>query len=59
MCSNTEALEIDLEGFSKTELIHIITYAHEREMTFNQAIVDLLTKALSYFEKEKNISTDS
>ena len=35
-------LDIDLEEFDKDTLIHLIMYAHQREITFNQAICQIL-----------------
>lgn len=39
-----EEVEIDLEEFSKEELINIIVAANEKDMTFEEFLVDSLTK---------------
>ena len=39
-----EEVEIDLNEFSKEELISIITAANEKDMTFEDFLVDTLTK---------------
>lgn len=46
-------LEINLEEFSKEELIHLILDAHERDLTFNQAIERILKENLDRLEREK------
>lgn len=46
----TECLEINLEDFSKEELISLIRAAHSKDMTFNQFIVYVLERALNEFE---------
>ena len=46
----TESLEINLEDFSKEELISLIRAAHSKDMTFNQFIVYVLERALNEFE---------
>jgi hypothetical protein len=43
---NTSTLEIDLEDFDKAQLIRIIMYAHENDITFNETIVKILTSFL-------------
>lgn len=43
----SEPVEIDLDCLSKEELIVLISYAHQHDLTFNQALVDILTKFLS------------
>jgi hypothetical protein len=45
---NISALDIDLNDFDKEQLIKIINYAHERDLTFNETIVELLTKFIDY-----------
>jgi hypothetical protein len=39
-------LTINLQDYSKELLIELILYAHENELTFNEAIVSLLKKFL-------------
>ena len=43
---NTQRVEIDLEQFSKQELIDIISLAHQKNMTINELIVFCLEKML-------------
>jgi hypothetical protein len=43
-------IDIDLEEFTKEQLIAIIIYAHAHDLTFNQAIVKAMT---SYLEANK------
>ena len=45
---NLSALDIDLNDFDKEQLIKIISYAHERDLTFNETVVELLTKFIEY-----------
>lgn len=45
----TESLEINLDDFSKDELISLIRAAHSKEMTFNQFIVYVIERALNEF----------
>lgn len=42
------SLDIDLNDFDKEQLIKIISYAHERDLTFNETVVELLTKFIEY-----------
>lgn len=46
----TESIEINLEDFSKEELIVLIRAAHSREMTFNQFIVYIIERSINEFE---------
>lgn len=46
----TELLEINLEDFSKEELISLIRFAHSKEMTFNEFIIYIIERALNEFE---------
>jgi hypothetical protein len=54
----TESLEINLEDFSKDELISLIKMAHSKEMTFNQLIVYVIEKALNEFETIERLRTE-
>jgi len=45
----TESLEINLDDFSKDELISLIRAAHSKEMTFNQFISYVIERALNEF----------
>lgn len=45
---NLASLDINLNDFDKEQLIKIISYAHERDLTFNQTVVELLTKFIEY-----------
>jgi hypothetical protein len=46
----TETLEINLDDFSKEELIFLIKAAHSKDMTFNEFIVYVIKRALNEFE---------
>lgn len=46
-------IEIDLESWSKTDLINFIIFAHNNNYTFNEAIVYALESVVDRFEKEK------
>lgn len=37
-----ETIEIDLDCLSKEGLLTLIQYAHEKDLTFNEAIVSIL-----------------
>ena len=52
----TSEVEIDLESFSKEELIHILTAMHLRDETFNQFAVRVLTEQVKIFEKNLKFS---
>lgn len=54
----TESLEINLEDFSKDELINLIKMAHSKEMTFNQLIVYVIERALNEFETIERLRTE-
>lgn len=47
------SLELNLEDFSKEELIYLILHAHERDLTFNQAIERILKISLDLLERKK------
>lgn len=40
---NTATLEIDLEDLDKAQLIRVIMFAHEHDITFNESIVRILS----------------
>ena len=46
----TETLEINLDDFSKEELIYLIKTAHSKDMTFNQFIIHVIEKAINEFK---------
>jgi hypothetical protein len=48
--TKTETLEINLDDYSKDELIFLIKAAHSKDMTFNQFIGYVIEKALNEFE---------
>lgn len=48
----TSEIEFDLEDFGKEDLIHFIKYAHERNITFNEALVEILSKFCEDFESK-------
>ena len=52
---NTATLEIDLEDFDKAQLIRIIMYAHDHDISFNEAMVRILS---SFIENENLITKD-
>lgn len=54
MKNKTETVEIDLNEFSKEHLILLITHAHEKNLTFNELITQLLTNFLSQQTEDKN-----
>jgi len=41
-----ETIEIDLDCLSKEGLLTLIQYAHEKDLTFNQAIVSILESCI-------------
>jgi hypothetical protein len=43
----TETIELDLDSFSKEALLNLIQYAHKNDLTFNEAIVRLLTQIVN------------
>jgi CRISPR/Cas system CSM-associated protein Csm2 small subunit len=49
---NTSNLDIDLSSLDKEQLITLILYAHNRDITFNQAFVEILEKIIENNEKE-------
>lgn len=52
MNNNTENLDIDLSEFPKGLLIRFIIFAHENNLTCNQAFVKLLTDYLPKLNSE-------
>jgi hypothetical protein len=54
MENKTEKLDIDLEEFTKNELIRFIMYAHARNITFNEAICDCLKCFIELKETTNN-----
>ena len=42
-----ETIELDLEILDKEGLLTLIQYAHERDLTFNEAIVSILTSYIN------------
>jgi len=50
--NNTENLDIDLSEFPKDLLIRFIIFAHENNLTCNEAIVKLLTDYLPKLDNE-------
>jgi hypothetical protein len=55
---NTSTLDIDLDLLNKEALIKIILFAHEKDITFNKAIEELLIEFLNYSEN-KEFTTNS
>lgn len=54
MNSKTETLQIDLDQIPKDLLIRLIIFTHENNLTFNEALVNLLTDYLPSLEKNKD-----
>jgi hypothetical protein len=52
MNNKTENLEIDLSKYPKDLLIRFIIFAHENDLTFNEAFVKLLTDYLPKLDIE-------
>lgn len=52
MNNKTENLEIDLSEFPKDLLIRFIIFAHQNDLTCNEAFVKLLTDYLSKVNTE-------
>jgi hypothetical protein len=48
---NKAEIDIDLELFTKEQLINLIMYAHAYDITFNEAIVRTLT---NFIDKNEN-----
>lgn len=44
--------DIELSEYSKEELIKLILFAHERNITFNEAICQILKESLDKLEKK-------
>jgi hypothetical protein len=54
----TESIEIDLNEFTKEELILLIEMAHSKDVTFNQCIVYIIKRALHEFETIERIRAE-
>ena len=50
--SNTSTIEFDLQELPKEALITIIQFAHERNITFNEAIATLLQSFIEQHNSE-------
>ena len=48
-----ETIEIDLETFSKDELINLIELSVEKKLTFNDLIVKILEDYIKNFDTNK------
>jgi hypothetical protein len=48
----TSNLDIDLSSLDKEQLITLILYAHKRDITFNQAFVEILEKIVEHNENQ-------
>jgi hypothetical protein len=48
-----KTIEIDLEEFSKEDLMYIIEYAHEKDITFEDAFSEILKEVVDYLKNEK------
>ena len=54
----TETIEIDLNEFSKEELILLINMAHSKNITFNECIVYIIKRALNEFETIERVRAE-
>jgi len=51
----TGTIDIDLNDFDKEHLIQIILFAHERDITFNEAFEKILEMFLDYSKSHEDI----
>jgi hypothetical protein len=51
----TESIDLDLSSYEKEVLINLITYAHERNITFNEAVVEIIKNFLDQNQYEKSM----
>jgi hypothetical protein len=54
----TESIEIDLNEFTKEELILLIEMAHSKDVTFNECIVYIIKRALNEFETIERVRAE-
>jgi hypothetical protein len=54
----TKTIEIDLNKFSKEELIFLINMAHSKDITFNECIVYIIKRALNEFETIERVRAE-
>jgi hypothetical protein len=54
----TESIEIELNEFSKEELIFLIQMAHSKDVTFNECIVYIIKRALNEFQTIERIRAE-
>jgi len=54
----TESIEIELNKFSKEELISLIQMAHSKDVTFNECIVYIIKRALNEFETIERVRAE-
>ena len=54
----TESIEIELNEFSKEELIFLIQMAHSKDVTFNECIVYIIKRALNEFETIERVRSE-
>ena len=54
----TESIEIDLNEFTKEELILLIEMAHSKDVTFNECIVYIIKRALNEFQTIERIRAE-
>lgn len=48
----THSIEINLSEYDKELLIALVCYAHERDLTFNEAIVEILIRSIDHFSQK-------
>lgn len=54
----TESIKIELNEFSKEELISLIQMAHSKDVTFNECIVYIIKRALNEFETIERVRAE-
>jgi hypothetical protein len=54
----TETINLDLSSYEKEVLINLILYAHERHITFNEAVVEIIKNFLDQNQYEKSMFED-
>lgn len=49
----TECIEINLQEYTKDELIVMISYMHGNNLTFNEALVKLIKSYLNQYDENQ------
>ncbi len=55
---DSSSIDIDLNDFSKKELIDLISGMHEKDMTFNNYIVHVLKSSIDYIQNNESTKTN-